>query len=493
MTLTPFLLVFCYIPSVLMFSFQQPVASKVYKERCSKNMIALNDCNWCRCNVKKEYTCDARACNEVDMFGHFNDAIREMDVGMEGHGVWRSEDGACEAGVHYRKDDLLCVCNEDGKWPNPVCRDIYQILHAVEPTEHKKPVENQTCSATKLYLFDCNVCFCPSSGQIDPKLCTKRECNKTDIVARTLAKEHVQEVYAMCIPNKQYKLGCQNCMCLRNNRLLCDNCTVPNDVNNLNRPKSLCHLKKPGAVFKKDCSFCHCDKNDTIYCQAKKCLKNHTEISLPKVHYTLVDQIEDEQNCVPNTKYKKDCNTCHCFMFGGVKYFGCTLKTCTLNPNRKDDETCVEGTSYNVNCLTCHCISDQGLKKEFCTVDPACTKLIERNLPRKLSSMHGYCEPMHLYQKDCNKCKCLADGKTVACTSKVCLKKKSKYKKKALNNVYRQLDSLRGVKRDDSLIMEFIPFVQRGNSCPRGQTYMVDCNVCYCMTTGNAVCTTKDC
>lgn len=414
---------------------------------------------------------------------------------MEGHGIWRSEDGACEAGVQYRKGDLVCVCNEDGKWPNPVCRDILQILHSVEPTKHKEPVQNKTCSATKLYLFDCNVCFCPTSGQIDPKLCTKKDC-KGEKISRTHTKDNIEEVYATCIPNQIYKLGCQTCMCLRNNRLLCDNCTAQNDQNRFNGPKTLCHLKKPGAVFKRDCNFCHCDRNGTIYCSAKKCLRNQTEISLPNLHYALVEPVEDEHNCVPQTKYKKGCNTCHCFMFEGVKYFGCTLRTCKskseLNP--KADETCVEGTTYQVNCLICHCIIDQGIKKEFCTIDATCTEHNIHILPRKLSSMHGYCEPMHWYQQDCNQCRCLADGKTVACTSKICPKKKTK--NKVLMDVLTVLDSpieQKSPTRDNSLIMEFIPFVQTGGSCPKGQTYQVGCNICYCMKNGNAVCTTKQC
>lgn len=412
---------------------------------------------------------------------------------MEGHGVWRSDNGACEAGVHYRKDDLLCVCNEDGKWPNPVCRDIFQILHSVETTEHEEPVKNKSCSATKLYLFGCNVCFCPSSGKIDPKLCTNKPCEDEN-EGRPQTKDTAEEVYASCNPNKSYKLGCQTCMCLRNNRLICDNCSSQDDHKRLTGHNTECHLKKPGEVFKKDCNFCHCDRNGTIYCTAKKCLETHTELSLPNVKYTLADKVEDEPNCVPFSKYKKDCNTCHCFMVDGVKYFGCSMKTCKLTTDISFDTSCVEGTSYELNCMTCHCVVNKGIKREFCTVNDICIAA-KNTLPRKLLSMHGYCEPMHVYQQDCNKCRCLADGKTVACTSKICSKKKGTKKAYSLLKNFKNEAKIKTERpaADNSLIMEFIPFVQRGYVCPKGQTYMVGCNICHCMKTGNVVCTTKQC
>ncbi|CAD0205353.1 unnamed protein product [Chrysodeixis includens] len=464
-----------------MLAHQQPVAEKVWSERCTRNTIALNDCNWCHCDARSQFSCQARVCSEVDMFGHFNDAIREMDVGMEGKGVWRSDNSACEAGVHYRKNELMCVCTEDGTWPNPVCRDIFQVLHAVEVTDHEQPLANHTCQATKLYLVGCNVCYCPSTEHLDPNLCTKRKCSVSENVERShTSNEMIEEIYATCTPTKRYKLGCQTCVCLRNNRLLCDNCT---DTENLDliMQNTACSNKSPSVSFKKDCNFCHCDKKETIYCTAKKCLRNHTEIRLPKMKYEEVTPTTDDYNCIPGSKYEKECNSCHCFMIDGVKYFGCTLKSCSRTERPKHD--CVEGTTYQVNCLICHCDLINGVKTEYCTIDETC-KADDNDKLKSLSSMHGYCEPMHFYQQDCNKCRCMADGKTVACTSKLCLKKKKKDELQIVKN---------RASENDTMIVEFIPFIQKDNFCPRGHTYSVDCNVCYCMETGNAICTTKQC
>ncbi|XP_022818423.1 uncharacterized protein LOC111350931 [Spodoptera litura] len=484
-------LLYLNVRSVVMLRHEKPVAEKVWSERCQRNTIALNDCNWCSCNVKSAYTCKARACGEVDMFGHFNDAIRDMDVGMNGHGVWRSDAAACEAGVHYRKNELLCVCTEDGKWPNAVCRDIFQILHPVESTDHKEPSKDTNCSATKLYLFDCNVCFCPSNGRIDPKYCTKRQCHQEN-VERSHNTEIVDEVYASCTPTKHYKLGCQTCVCLRNNRLVCDNCTNEEDHNLTIAQNTICYQKTPGVIFQKGCNLCHCNKKETIYCTAKKCLQYHTKISLPQIEYDLVEHIQDEYNCIPGSKYKKDCNTCHCFIHEGVKYFGCSMNSCKEPSNGNDTETCVEGTSYQANCLICHCVVEDGVKREFCHIDDSC-KTEDITSPQLLASMHGYCEPLHFYQQDCNKCRCLADGKTVACTSKICSKKSTNEDGLTLSKSILLTSRTDNKSQDKSVIVEFIPFVQKDNFCPKGQTYKVDCNVCYCMRNGNAVCTTKQC
>ncbi|KAF9420496.1 hypothetical protein HW555_003246 [Spodoptera exigua] len=459
--------------------------------RCQVNTIALNDCNWCSCNKKMSYTCIARPCSSVDMFGHFNDAIKDMDVGMEGHGVWRSDETACEAGVHYKKNDLLCVCTDDGKWPNPVCRDVFQILHAVEETEHKLPSKGIRCSATKLYLFDCNVCFCPSTGRINPRYCTKRQCHKENI-ARSDNKEIIEEVYATCTPSKQYRLGCQTCLCLRNNRLLCDNCTSEENHNLVTTHNTICNQKKPGEIFIKDCNFCYCNR-ENIYCTAKKCLQNHTKISLPQIQYNVVEYIQDEYNCIPGSKYKKDCNTCYCFMHEGVKYFGCSMNPCNELSDDHDTDACVEGTSYEANCLICHCVVENGEKREYCHIDDSCKN--EENIaePRPLASMHGYCEPLHVYQQDCNKCRCLADGKTVVCTSNICSKTQSKNKYIIPHPESYLTSKTREDSQEKSVVIELIPFFQKDNFCPRGHTYKVDCNICYCMKNGNAVCTTKQC
>jgi hypothetical protein len=126
---------------------------------------------------------------------------------MEGHGSWRTTELTCEPNVQYRRGELLCVCNDNGTWPNPVCRDIFQILHSVELSGLSK-VDGQTCERNKLYLVGCNVCFCSKNGRLEPELCTERKCTPDDPVVQankeTLVEDSKEsvEIYAECKSTK---------------------------------------------------------------------------------------------------------------------------------------------------------------------------------------------------------------------------------------------------------------------------------------------------
>ncbi|KAM3961431.1 uncharacterized protein ACR2FA_004544 [Aphomia sociella] len=406
------------------------------------------------------------------MFGHFNDAIRDINVGMEGHGVWRSTVSSCEPGVHYRRADLLCVCDENGKWPNPVCRDIFRVLHSVEITRASE-TKHQTCSPTKLYLIGCNVCFCPSKGRIDPEMCTQRKCVDNDPAVKDndeASEEAIEnnlidnyDVYAQCRPDHRYKLGCRTCICLRNNRLHCDDCTSKEDT--IRTVKSYCSNVKPGDMFSRDCNLCYCDKNGYSYCTVKKCLAVSKNGSIRK--FNSIDFNTD--SCTPGNYYMKDCNTCTCIEKDGKKVFGCTLKLCARTTDTKEliHLECVANTVYELNCLICSCDVIDGIKKEFCVVNPKCN---EKSGVNDLNTLHGYCEPLHNYTKDCNECMCLSDGKTVMCTSRIC-------------------DKL----SQQPITVDIVPVVQKGETCPNGQSYKIDCNYCFCLPNGNALCTTTDC
>ncbi|XP_030034186.2 uncharacterized protein LOC115450333 [Manduca sexta] len=446
---------------------QKPVAEKVWSQKCTKGSHVLNDCNWCHCDMQHKFNCKARICSEVDMFGHFNDAIREIDVGMEGHGVWRSSETPCEPRVHYRRKNLLCVCGDDGTWPNPVCRDIFQNLHPVEIIEDSK-IESQKCTPSKFHLIGCNICFCPTTGRIDPDFCTKKICNDTDPAIKKEVEENdgiLEEVYLECNRTKQYKLGCQTCECLRNNRLLCDNCTKEKESEK--------YCDSEGKTFNIECNTCTCDDKGLMHCTTKKCLSGpHVEtlkhqLIVPDEEFTETDKPVDDHDCEPGTLYKKDCNSCYCFNKNGMKMFACTFNSCSHDIH----SNCVQDTVYEMNCFICHCVVDGERTMQVCLVDNRCTE--EQTLKQQskdLRSLHGYCEPLHTYKRDCNTCRCNADGKSAVCTSKKC-----------------------SFKPNKPISVDIIPVIEKIGVCPVGHYYRIDCNVCFCLSNGNAICTTSGC
>ncbi|XP_023951717.2 uncharacterized protein LOC112055755 [Bicyclus anynana] len=511
------------------FCLANALAETVWSERCARNSVVLNDCNWCRCNERQKYDCKARVCEEIDTFGHFKDAIQEIDVGMEGHGSWRSKPSACTSGVHYRRGSILCVCDEDGNWPNPVCRDLFQILHEVELTGQTRLAQNESCTPTKLYLVGCNVCYCPSSGYLDPEMCTKKECQEDDPVLETNESfqmtnpknneddvDNIQEIYATCDLKNQYVLGCRNCECLQNNRLLCGNCTNPkkqylNPMNkrsksfNFKKPGSqnklykplqnVCHNKKPLKVFRVGCNLCHCGKTKAkrMFCTLKKCIKRTEKLQVLFPHddssednLKEVSAPPDDQSCVPRTKYNRDCNVCKCYeVANNVKRIKCTRNKCksasnigehpkVIEDQRKD---CVPGTYYQETCMLCHCFVRDGVKYEMCRFNEECVneenrkkKTLQGKIMKDVKTLLGFCEPMRRYKNECNTCRCLADGKTVECSSKIC--------------------SL----RSNDLSVDIVPVVvENDEACPKGHSYKLDCNVCFCLSNGNAICTTNNC
>ncbi|KAI5631044.1 pacifastin inhibitor (LCMII) domain-containing protein [Phthorimaea operculella] len=479
---------------VFTYTHEKPVAQTQWQGRCQAHDRVINDCNWCVCNKKTaRYSCKARVCTEVDMFGHFNDAISEHLVGMEGHGSWRSNATACQPRMHYQRDDLLCVCDDDGNWPSPVCRDLFRVLHEVVLTDHERPSALHECRPRHLYLYGCNVCLCPPEGRISADACTRNNCSDNDPILEPSSEakdqediNEVSEIYADCELNRKYDFGCKKCTCLKNNRLLCDNCksdTIAEDEVAVRSrdERDHCERRKPFDVFNIDCNTCICDNKGMMYCTTRRCtaksLKPPIELS-KSLDLTLrtVDPPVDGSVCTSGTKYRKDCDVCFCTQNANQdQYLSCTKKGCRSSEKRHAvrliQDVCVENTVYEQNCLWCRCDVVDGIKRESCLLNSVCSPESSEHGSTDLDVMHGYCEPTKVYHKDCNTCKCLSDGKTVVCSSHVC-------------------DSL----DEKPLEVEVIPVRQRAaQPCPKDRLYKVECNFCFCLKNGNLLCTTARC
>lgn len=420
---------------------------------------------------------------------------------MEGHGSWRSRPTSCSPGVHYRRGGVLCVCDEDGNWPNPVCRDLFRVLHSVELTEITKISQNDTCAPNKLHLVGCNVCFCPSAGIFDSNLCTKRSCDDGDPVLEAIddnmlvtnaSKFNDLEIYVTCNPRSIYKIGSMNCICIGNNRLLCDNSTSKrkpsSNVLKKGNSKSYCRGRKPYKIFKIGCNSCHCDEDSSLICTARHCLTPQSNVNFLSGHslklngkFKKVKAPPDDQSCVTGTRYQKGCNTCVCVKLkNNIKVVDCTLNKCKKkrNPIEDQKEDCLEKSYYELDCKLCYCYMKNGVKHQACQIQQGCfrnpmdnEKALKETRLQSVDELHGYCEPLHRYKNNCNICRCLSDGKTLMCGSRVCIKRSS-----------------------ENLMVDVVPVVMKNNEiCPKGHSYKLDCNLCFCLSNGNAICTTNDC
>ncbi|XP_021204397.1 uncharacterized protein LOC101743262 [Bombyx mori] len=441
--------------AVFMYSYRKPIPQTLWRQNCAKNSQLLNDCNWCKCENNK-YSCKARVCNEVDMFKHFNEAINDINVGMEGHGVWRSGNVECQPGVQYKRDELLCVCGKNGKWPSLICKKTFLLLDSVDTALEEEP-DDQECVPETIRMFGCRMCFCGSSGRINATNCYDDLCAKDYGRNGDDSKDVIKEFYAECILGKVYSIGLNTCQCLRNNRLVC----------NQRNERSLCKNRRSGESFYVDCNQCYCDDINQMHCTAKRCLSALSEESLkerfrmPTGEFPFTETPIDDTECIPGTQYINDCNTCKCFNDRNMKVHSCTVKKCSENDFGTD---CVEGTTYEKNCHHCYCTVIDGVKQEICGIDDHCTRS-DQIRKTDLAVLHGYCEPQHVYKKDCNVCKCQSNGQIMTCTTRVC----------------------------NSLSVDLVPIAHELGRCRAGHTYRIDCNVCYCLSNGNILCTMAVC
>ncbi|KPJ07735.1 hypothetical protein RR48_11291 [Papilio machaon] len=330
------------------YCMRNAVAAKLWHERCKKNSHVLNDCNWCWCDDSTyQYRCSARVCGQVDMFGHFNDAIKEINVGMEGKGSWRSTESACVPGAYYRRGTVLCVCNEDGYWPNPVCRDIFRILHSVEVT---RGIEvTQKCEPTKLYLLstfqssltpiddyecqpgtkysrDCDVCYCEKQNGVTAFSCTIKQCNP---------KPKMDLVVTDCVEGTIYERNCLICRCdiLEVKR---ETCIVDKRCSKIRGDKEI-HTNglellygycQPLHIYTNNCNICQCAANGKLW----KCTTNNCVKPAPIIVDLVPVLPKYPDPCPKGGSYKIDCNVCFCLDNGNAI---CTTNDCENKENVK--------------------------------------------------------------------------------------------------------------------------------------------------------------
>lgn len=397
---------------------------------------------------------------------------------MEGHGVWRTSTTPCQPGIHYKRLDLLCVCGADGNWPNPVCRDVFRVLHPVELSEVKQLENRESCFPTNVYAIDCNVCVCPSFGRFSSEYCTNRTCvNSTEaavVEMRNHNQDHFIEVYAECSPSAKYKIDSQQCTCVTNNRLICD--PPSSDLIKPNIPAQVCRNKKPNEIFSQDCNLCFCAEGKVI-CTINFCLHNlkptilkylKGEIGKLKRNFAKSNKKTNLEECFPGTKYNIECNKCVCYYNEkGIKTFTCTKKTCnSMYPLELIQTSCVVGTEYKKHCQTCSCVKTEGVIWERCTEDISCFPAIQNY--KDVEMLNGQCDPLQTYTKGCNECQCI-NRKVISCTDHRC-------------------------KGKEDELVEILPIVANyEEDCPTGHSYQLGCNYCYCLSDGNAVCTNIEC
>lgn len=139
----------------------------------------------------------------------------------------------------------------------------------------------------------------------------------------------------------------------------------------------------PGSRWKNDCNDCWCTETGFSACTLKGCyIQPEIVTAYPSNNLRIVSN--DEYNnpnfkCIPNQKFKLECNTCSCLNDGRTSF--CTKKGCN-NPSNNDELRVVTQEEFN--------------------------------------SPNFQCTPNEAFMVDCNRCSCSNDGRNGICTLKGC-------------------------------------------------------------------------
>ncbi|XP_050355938.1 uncharacterized protein LOC126777092 isoform X2 [Nymphalis io] len=301
--------------------------------------------------------------------------------------IIRVESAVCEANETYKSENITCICNEFGEWPNNQCRVHFKKLNSYKID----------CKPGELMFIECNVCRCGENGKVDRDQCTKHECN-----ASKVRRSNVLET--RCEPNRWYSFApCRICYCINEHRLICNNKNEGIKVNlgkyelsecdNLMLDmKELKNEKKPLRYGEKKENF------------HKKNKKSSIEL----------DENEDESDEESNAKYnqvttnkaksKRNKNKSDLSKSDKLRMKKHELSKVTLT------DANWEGSK--------HLSKNQNLRFKLPNVFGNLLNLVLRKSMVSLNSGSN-CKPGNTMKLQCNTCFCLTNGKML-CTEKIC-------------------------------------------------------------------------
>uniref|UniRef100_U5EWN5 Putative serine protease inhibitor i/ii n=1 Tax=Corethrella appendiculata TaxID=1370023 RepID=U5EWN5_9DIPT len=438
-------------------------------------------CNTCFCSEDGiTAVCTIKACLEPVI------ELRELDP--------TAPDFSCLPNETFKFDCNSCRCNDDGKTAactlmlcppdtkhetelrqldptapifscNPACPKFKQETRVRELDPF---APDFSCEPNEQFNFVCNMCFCGTDGKTP--LCTIKACPPSDIEPATELRELDPTAPGFsCLPNETFKFDCNSCRCNDDGKTAaCTLMLCPPDTKHETELRQLdptvpnfsCN---PKETFKYDCNTCHCtDDGKTAACTAMACPPRSKRKT---------------KDCEPGTTFKDDCNECFCTNDG---HKACTEMACEAiipqhakrEAQQPEKQQCIPGTRFKDenDCNECFC-SENGFRictKKFCLNT---SNRIKRDQPQQqIPNTPGFtCTPKSTFKYECNTCRCSEDGKTAACTFRLCALGESRKKRQ---------------------VAPYDP----NFSCEPGSTFKWECNDCTCNPEGtSAVCSAKFC
>ncbi|XP_026728397.1 uncharacterized protein LOC113494310 isoform X1 [Trichoplusia ni] len=378
---------------------EEPSNSESSEAQCLAGSEWESNCHYCRCS-----STGLAECSKLDI----------CDKGAY------AEPLLCKPNTTFQRDCNTCVCLENGLGlctlshcsrpdsPVPTHEVIEESLSEFsEPdvptlksghtdavvqkkklSTQKNATKIQVCEANRMFIKDCNTCWCNEDGT--GYFCTRRVCVP-------LHPDDEQDIGG--IPAEDLKVIKKEC--------------------------------RPDEVFELDCNMCRCNPDGKSYSCTRRACEEHDD----KKKVTLSRKVraftpEPPKACQPGQEFRMDCNKCLCDNKG--QDFSCTRIDCNAlnnnhnngfsgprtkresSPSQQVGEQCAAGSMFERGCNVCRCGGDA--RSAVCTL-----RRCEPAPARTPDADPGFrCNPGEQFKRDCNDCTCSADGKSVFCTLRLC-------------------------------------------------------------------------
>lgn len=182
-----------------------------------------------------------------------------------------------------------------------------------------------------MYIIDCNVCRCATTGFIDVSLCTNRHCFKGHKADSCSYGDILRFGNQLCsCSDISYFIDRQ---CIKLDKEIVQNLELDELLKLIEIGKSWRRLRelqsdicKPDSMYTVDCNQCICNSGHLV-CSNKGCdPKPHLRHEkMSEMNETLPELKSNDDKCKPGKKYRYKCNSCVCSSGG---YPTCTTMIC---------------------------------------------------------------------------------------------------------------------------------------------------------------------
>ncbi|CAH2097546.1 unnamed protein product [Euphydryas editha] len=374
------------------------------------------------------------------------------------------QSNACEPNNIYFDNGRYCICpkNTDQESINKFCTPVIEhsktLPYTIVSENKYNMTSNTSCEPNTLVDFDCNTCYCPKNGKIDPKWCTYDDCEAKRIILEmhksNSSQNSIEDTNGFCTPGTISKVKCNFCICPESGILRERACTKNNCFENVEliNGKFTC---EPLTYYEVDCNICYCPHDG--FKNVDKCTKNSCEKSFLRTDV-----------CIPGQLFIDECKVCVCPRDGNKEDKVCTKNTCDIVP-------------WNIYKLT-HSL----LENEF--YDDTTRKL-------------DLCFPGEEFVNGCDLCVCPELGlKTYATCERTLCENKSKGENISSDIYFRKSENVKSIKNDtiiqrsrsrgrrdvhDKCFVYNISQSAERKECTPGSMYIIRCRQCICPYVGN--------